>query len=889
MSDALSRAEVPVLLHTGWHDLIGEQVFESYDALRRRGVDVQLVVGPWNHGDLAGKAAGTLTRDSLGWLAEHLAGDGHRTADAAVRICVTGTDHWRELPAWPPSSDEYVLHLQPGGGLGPTPSADAGTATFTYDPTDPTPTAGGMTNARDAGRADNSAREQRPDVLTFTGPVLDAPLEVIGRPVLELGHASDNPHCDVFVRLCEVDAKGRSFNLSDGYVRLHDAADEQRRLELSAMAHVFRPGTRIRVQISGGSHPQHDRNLGTGEPPGTGFCAASLAAHARPGHLAPAAAGDVMSSMRLTAVALLLAGATACGSTVQVTETTAAQLSGSGLGGAVGTDATGPDPASDVGGEIVLPGGDVGTAAGRPGAPVTTGVGGSGSGSTSSGGGSTAGRTTTNPGQSGAPAGAGSTAAATVPSSGPGWDAKTVRIGVMTQQDVQKVAESFGVSSVDSGDQVADVTAITKELNRRGGLFGRTLVLDIYDIGSAGDPETQGQAACAHFTTDVRVVAVYAMALVGDTPSFRSCMLKAKLPVLAGGGQAFDDQVFAELQGYYGLMPFPSWSRFAGPFVDRLVAQQYYSGWDTTAGAPGAAPVKTGFLCPDTPIGRRVGALVRKESARVGHPLVRETYYAAGGGDASGYVLRFKADGITHVLFCDLGLFVFAQQAESQRYRPRYGVSTFNTPVLFLQGLVANAQLAGSVGVGWAPDPGRGPAARVDRASARDEGLPAARRPQRRHLRRQAAVRPGRALRQLRHPEADRRRGAGGRWPGRLVDPVRHRPRRSAVVLRGHVHQRPLTDRPRQPGGHPRPVLRPRLRVLPVSRSGAVHAVTGRALLVVRAQSGSRTSVRRSCPSGEAASTRPRAPAGSASSAASVAASGLWANSRRSWSSRHTR
>ena len=395
-----------------------------------------------------------------------------------------------------------------------------------------------------------------------------------------------------------------------------------------------------------------------------------------------------MIAVRRAGLALLLAGVTACGSTVQVTGTATGQLAGEGLGGSAPTSTSG----SSTGTGLAGPGGAGGTSG-------TTGLG----VSPGSAGGTTTGSTGSTTGTAGSVPGSTTTTVGGIPVKGPGWDKGSVHIGVMTQQDVQKVAESFGISSVDSGDQVADVKAIEADLNQRGGLFGRKIVLEIYDINSAGDPETQGQAACGHFTTDIRVVAVYAMALVGDTPSFRSCMQKARVPVLAGGGQAFDDQVFNELQGYYTLMPFPSWNRFAGPFLDRLLAQKFYTGWDTTNGAPGVAPVKTGFICPDTPIGRRVGDLVRKQSLRIGQPLANETYYAASGADASSYVLRFKTDGITHVLFCDLPLFVFAQQAESQHYRPRYGISTFNTPVLFLQGLVPNAQLVGSVGVGWAP------------------------------------------------------------------------------------------------------------------------------------------------------------------------------------------
>jgi hypothetical protein len=308
-----------------------------------------------------------------------------------------------------------------------------------------------------------------------------------------------------------------------------------------------------------------------------------------------------------------------------------------------------------------------------------------------------------------------------------------VTIGVMTQQDVQAVAEAAGVSSVDSGDQVADVRAVIREINRTGGLFGRRVVADIYDIESAGDAETQGQAACQHFTRDKAVIAVYAMALVGDTPTFRACMQKARVPVLAGGGQAFDDQVFRELGGYYTLMPFPSYNRFVPYFIDRLVAQNYFSPWDFSRGAPGTTKAKVSFLCPDTPVGRRVGAIVARELARVRQPAQNPIYYSTNTADVSGYVLRMRSDGISHVLFCDLGLFVLATQAETQQYRPRYGISTFNTPVLFLQGVVPDAQLAGSMGSGFDPtldvdaahDPSRAemPAVAACEAIAKRDGL----------------------------------------------------------------------------------------------------------------------------------------------------------------------
>ena len=84
--------------------------------------------------------------------------------------------------------------------------------------------------------------------------------------MVELDHESDNPHVDVFVRVSEVDPKGRSHNVSDGYRRLvRQPGDAPLRLELDEIAHRFRAGSRIRVLVAGGSHPRYTRNLGTGE------------------------------------------------------------------------------------------------------------------------------------------------------------------------------------------------------------------------------------------------------------------------------------------------------------------------------------------------------------------------------------------------------------------------------------------------------------------------------------------------------------------------------------------------------------------------------------------------------------------------------------------------
>jgi putative CocE/NonD family hydrolase len=268
---ALDRVNVPVLLVGGWQDLFIGQTIEQYTRLHQRGIDVAMTVGPWTHVEVVGKGAGVLARESLDWLDHHLAGRAGSTRTSPVRVFVTGVDAWRDLLAWPPDTVQQEWHLQPGGGLtAQTPPADAPASTFTFDPADPTPTVGGPLLSG-GGVVDDTALASRADVLALTSAPLPADMEVLGAPVVELAHSSDNPHVDVFARISEVDPRGRSHNVTEGYLRLDPARDGGPvTVRLLDTAHRFTAGNRLRLLLAGGSHPQYARNLGTDENPGTG-------------------------------------------------------------------------------------------------------------------------------------------------------------------------------------------------------------------------------------------------------------------------------------------------------------------------------------------------------------------------------------------------------------------------------------------------------------------------------------------------------------------------------------------------------------------------------------------------------------------------------------------
>ena len=255
---AAGTLDVPVSLTTGWHDLALDQTLVQYARLRRAGRTPPLLIGPWTHTSPFDKGWSEVFPAML----RDLRGE---TPVLPVRVHVGGADEWRDLPDWPPPATPAVWHPGDGGTLGREPGG--GATTFTYDPRDPTPSIGGRLQSRTAGAVDNRRLEARADVLTFTSAPLAAPVEIAGSVCADLAVTTTAASADLFVRLCDVDPRGRSVNVCDGLTRF--GADGPVRVDLSHTAHRFRAGHRIRLQVSGGAHPRFTRNYGTGEPVAT--------------------------------------------------------------------------------------------------------------------------------------------------------------------------------------------------------------------------------------------------------------------------------------------------------------------------------------------------------------------------------------------------------------------------------------------------------------------------------------------------------------------------------------------------------------------------------------------------------------------------------------------
>jgi hypothetical protein len=285
---------MPASMLTGWGDLFLPWMLRDYAVLVAAGNQPELTIGPWSHASIGhGRAIPATT---IAFLRERLLGDPPSRAQP-VRIYVTGDGGgWRDLPAWPPPTCEQHWQLGAGVLLRADPRrkvAGGDHASFTYDPADPTPSLAGPTLVARQASVDNASHEQRPDVLTYTSAALAEPLEIAGTVAAWIEVTSDNAHHDLFVRLCDVDEAGRSWNVCDRLIRLTPerpapGPDDPlgRRtacLELWPCAHRFAAGHRLRLSVSAGAHPRYARNLGTGEPLATGTTmrAATINVHHR--------------------------------------------------------------------------------------------------------------------------------------------------------------------------------------------------------------------------------------------------------------------------------------------------------------------------------------------------------------------------------------------------------------------------------------------------------------------------------------------------------------------------------------------------------------------------------------------------------------------------------
>jgi ABC-type branched-subunit amino acid transport system substrate-binding protein len=396
-----------------------------------------------------------------------------------------------------------------------------------------------------------------------------------------------------------------------------------------------------------------------------------------------------MSSRALAAVVAL--GLAGCGSTVQVSSTATGGANDLGTTGAVTDPLTG-QPAGTTGAVSGTTGAVPGVRPGTTGA-VTPGAG------TSTGG------TTAQPSL---PTGA---------VSGRGFTATTIKLGYATADDYNTFVGGLGLSGLDVGDPKAQMKAVVDDINRRGGIAGRKIVLVPHNFNTAqavGDPQTANQAACATWTQDDPVFAVVLPAIVTD--NLLECLHKAHTP-LVHAGLEFPrkyGRVYTKYPSFFHIGAMVG-ERFDSLAIDRIYKRGYFQKWDTLNGrAGGNDAVRIGVIVRNNDEGAVQEQSYRRELAKHGLKPYSVDHCTSNIDAAScmqSVQLRYQTARITHVMGnSDLN---FMNAANAQQYHPRYFmVGSYD---LFAQN-APKAQLTGAMGEGFMPT--------ADVPQAKDPGPP---------------------------------------------------------------------------------------------------------------------------------------------------------------------
>jgi putative CocE/NonD family hydrolase len=299
-----------MLVHSLWdqEDIYGAMAV--YKALKPADKDGKLflTMGPWHHGQGIdnGSTLGDIHFDSdtsLQWrmhvlkpfLDHFLKDDSTALRVAPVTAFETGTNHWLQLPSWPPGCTtdcpHKKLYLAPDGKLGFDAGAGGpGYASYVSDPAKPIPFVPRPIHMLADGEGpswvnwlvtDQRAASTRPDVLVFETGRLTGPLKLAGEPVANLVASTTGTAGDFVVKLIDVYPDVVAQTPAMGGYQLMVSADILRgryrdsfsdpkpipanqkqtfRFALPAVNHVFLPGHRVMVQVQSSWFPLYDRN-----------------------------------------------------------------------------------------------------------------------------------------------------------------------------------------------------------------------------------------------------------------------------------------------------------------------------------------------------------------------------------------------------------------------------------------------------------------------------------------------------------------------------------------------------------------------------------------------------------------------------------------------------
>ena len=272
----------------------------------------KLVMGPWYHGQWASNDGTHLGNVYFGsntseWYQQnievpffnyYLKGKGDASQIAEATIFLSGANEWRKFAQWPPAeAKEKELFLQNDGKLDwNKPTNAKGVSEYISDPSKPVPYEEFVhfNRTRTYMTDDQRFAERRPDVLFFKTDVLKEDVTVTGNVVTDIMTSISTTDADFVVKLIDVFPDTLSYNDVDIYAekdpaerypmggyemlvhgeifrgRFRNSFEKPEaftpgkitevKYKLGDVAHTFKKGHRIMVQIQSTWFPLVDRN-----------------------------------------------------------------------------------------------------------------------------------------------------------------------------------------------------------------------------------------------------------------------------------------------------------------------------------------------------------------------------------------------------------------------------------------------------------------------------------------------------------------------------------------------------------------------------------------------------------------------------------------------------
>ena len=304
----LKNISIPTLVVGGWFD--AEDLFGSlhtYEAIEKQSPsnNNRLVMGPWTHGAWSagtwskfgtydfGDNVNTFYQDSLEtrFFDFYLKDKGDFNV-AEATVFETGTNEWKQYPAWPPknvTATNLFFGANEKLSFSVQQSPTKPFSEYISDPGKPVPYTNGIYRRRNNEYMveDQRFTVTRPDVIVFETDALENNMTITGRMVTDLFVSTTGTDADFIVKVIDVlpdnekTPQGMPRGMSMAGLQRLVRAEVMRgkfrnslekpepfipgkisevRFEMNDVAHTFKYGHKIMVQVQSSWFPLVDRN-----------------------------------------------------------------------------------------------------------------------------------------------------------------------------------------------------------------------------------------------------------------------------------------------------------------------------------------------------------------------------------------------------------------------------------------------------------------------------------------------------------------------------------------------------------------------------------------------------------------------------------------------------